>query len=1506
MPVVLDRIDGGGGAVTLDKIDAPAKKPILLDTIEPDSQEFPNSVNLTHIEQDEADTQDRRPSNQAEIDRGLKDAPTPEARQAIEEERDRINTAPTAAAPRGAGLDGRVAPAATAAPNRSIKDSTSAESLRAPAAAVPAVQNQLPPAPARPAGVNRPVSGPTPAAGTPRPVAAALKPPKAASVGLRPPADLYYDPKSSHAIERRLATDVVPGLVETGVGGLYNMYAGGLSAVPAAIAAAFPDESDKTSSYIDRFVDLHRDMSHSLEYEARTDTGKAANEYIGKAVEWGLDVIGDVAYNAGGPAMGAYVKGASAALLALAGMKGGLGLKPEKAIDRTMEPKFDPLTSDVADPRPEPTGAGNVLRPRFDEARKDPRQLTEIEIIGGGGTEPSLTKLPDVPIPRSEKPRIRLTPEQVTGRTLPGQNEVSTPMASAAFVEPERTVSQTTPNRDAPVPRGADPVLDKAVPVDLFDPMFKMGGDPVARPDPSPTAVEGVPERAAAKADELPPAPGPATTPEQDVGYTTPDPDAEYTAFRQIASDSRKGGTAGGTQYVKLPQNLLWKGLTGKVDAALFDAGKQFKTESTDPKVRADATANKAKAFDKLQEQLRYLMFEDKSIPAEAKAPYREFLTDDGTQISRDKLIRGATGYNVRVSTIMKNARRANEGQGVAIEVPSWRGKGDMPTPEGSPKPAPRRGPDDLPQAPKPLPKKREGAAGIDYNRDSLLTAIRKLGGIDKGAVLDITGESKVMPDLRQVFTDKGKSIDDMVAQLADEGYIPAGAAADVDGGVQWLRDAVRAEADGEKSYSAKGDEDARFAAMRDEFGPGTLGAFGFNPTIFKRGLKAMANALDRNTPKAARGWMDAAQGARDVALPGLGTAWAYARKVAAAKQAAEHDIYHKTDLPTLTRDWNSAMTAARVLDPNYMQTLARPTTVREVIQQTELARRHTAKIEMHREALASGMASPVPLPGYSRVMLEDMLTKSGRPLWVLNEAKPIFEQMVGAHDVAAQTLRNKSLLGAAEALNHASVGVIMIDPMFHALTVAGRAAPFVLNKAGGNSVLFKLGDAGRLLQDRDAMYQLFKERGYQPMRVRQSMNALGGQMGTVEKIFRDNGLGKPYDFWHYVHNKIMVGTVNRIQAAVYLMKVDDLLKDGFPRDVAETSASRFANMIGGNLPKEEMNAVWHQILGASLFSRGYTSTVVRQTTRAIVQDKILMAALQRKGYSPDMVAKAVDAHRADLAKALMLDYFVMQATGNIINYAMTADVEDRNGKVRRHWAFENKPRDRPMGTKPDASDYLFPDRIAIGKTKDGTQDLYMENPLRTTRDQFLFFMQGKELAAGEKPRWLSRKIGTVLGLAEDTALGEQRGGRPMRDSLDVAANVADRMTPFDFRSAAEATRLASFDYFTDALSSALSDPVITGLKVIGLQPHPENPDPTAAASRKVQAAQNKVWAEAAEIRSHWDKMGEGARAAAVKRMEAIGPKVGIKEHTLERYMSEQEATKGQRKRARQGEEIFE
>jgi len=94
--------------------------------------------------------------------------------------------------------------------------------------------------------------------------------------------------------------------------------------------------------------------------------------------------------------------------------------------------------------------------------------------------------------------------------------------------------------------------------------------------------------------------------------------------------------------------------------------------------------------------------------------------------------------------------------------------------------------------------------AKFNAGRDSVLTAIVKLGGLDATQRLDLTGERHAQWSVSFVgslFRNDGLALDDMATLLSQYGYLSPVELEDVDGGVQALRDKIRDELDGVRTH---------------------------------------------------------------------------------------------------------------------------------------------------------------------------------------------------------------------------------------------------------------------------------------------------------------------------------------------------------------------------------------------------------------------------------------------------------------------------------------------------------------------------------------------------------------------------------------------------------------------------------------------------------------------------------------------------------------------------------
>jgi len=102
-------------------------------------------------------------------------------------------------------------------------------------------------------------------------------------------------------------------------------------------------------------------------------------------------------------------------------------------------------------------------------------------------------------------------------------------------------------------------------------------------------------------------------------------------------------------------------------------------------------------------------------------------------------------------------------------------------------------------QANAPKPEAAVAAKKPARASGDLLQRIKQLGGIDGAQALDITGENRAPGGWRFAFKNGGTGLDDLATQLAAEGFsIDTN---DVDGGVQQLRDMIRAHINGERSF---------------------------------------------------------------------------------------------------------------------------------------------------------------------------------------------------------------------------------------------------------------------------------------------------------------------------------------------------------------------------------------------------------------------------------------------------------------------------------------------------------------------------------------------------------------------------------------------------------------------------------------------------------------------------------------------------------------------------------
>jgi hypothetical protein len=300
------------------------------------------------------------------------------------------------------------------------------------------------------------------------------------------------------------------------------------------------------------------------------------------------------------------------------------------------------------------------------------------------------------------------------------------------------------------------------------------------------------------------------------------------------------------------------------------------------------------------------------------------------------------------------------------------------------------------------------------------------------------------------------------------------------------------------------------------------------------------------------------------------------------------------------------------------------------------------------------------------------------------------------------------------------------------------------------------------------------------------------------------------------------------------------------------------ANLLAGNLAKETMRPGWYTALGLGLFSRSYTSTVIRQVTRAFTEDKVLAASLKEAGVKPAEIERALNGYQKELRFALMLDYAAYQIQSNALNYFMTgaSNEPDKNGKPGAHLIYENKG-----NTTKDA---FAPERVFITRNEDGSS-FYLRSPNRTTLDQLLFLEGvGEAEQGGDLPRWVRNKANPLaMGVARQ--IGIRDYGKPMGDTAATVANVASsylptRELPWEL---AESFREGNADLVKSAFMTELSKTLTTipgfvsalsntmGAQVREYPPGYEESKGTGEGYKKEQMLRDRI----SEIKPHWDDM---------------------------------------------------
>lgn len=727
---------------------------------------------------------------------------------------------------------------------------------------------------------------------------------------------------------------------------------------------------------------------------------------------------------------------------------------------------------------------------------------------------------------------------------------------------------------------------------------------------------------------------------------------------------------------------------------------------------------------------------------------------------------------------------------------------------------------------------------------------------------------------------------------------------------VRWGEDIREA---GERDTEVMTDE----AALKS-YGPGALGSNPmFDPAAIRDTVKWVASGLEKPTQQV-RKWVNAVQAVPESAKGVLAPVWKYAREVAFAKERAQRDSVVTDPKPEFVRqvkeDYAKAVDEAKRLNPKYSPEA--PKTLREAIVNTERARREGAKMRMQRELYEKGFAvkgsEGADWKEFKRPVgaFNDLIGPDGQLLRIRRDAYDVVDQMVGAHDIAEQRAYEKSLLGAVESTSHGIVGWLMMLPQFHIMTTAGKGVIYAAPGINRSSILTFGSKAVKSLSDRKEFEDMMKH-GFQPFALRAKLEPMGAIPGTVERGMKSIGMSKPYETYQWIHKNLVANAVNTIQASFYHMRIDQLKRSAEKAgekvtpermDVFKSTAAQDSNLIGGNLPREEMQRAVFRGLGATLFSRGLSVSTIRMLTRSFENNRIIEAYAREKGFSKTEAATIMQRNRNFILGSLVLDYAMLQIFANAINWYTTSQTQEPDGKEGGHFVWENQGSDNSQKLLPTN---IFLYRETDKKGEPTGRGVYMSSPIRTMRDIIEWGMAPFEIAQGKPPKVLHNKISVPLSTVMDSYTGEDWAGRPLSGPTDVASNLASKMAPSPFqdvpKAAGESVKSGNWSFTAEAIKKALNgDTAIPVL--LGMQPRIAPNDPTTIMLSTKQSKEEKdLWARVSRVKQMARSMDPEVREQEIEAVLESARKLqmsGQRINQISRVMRSEAPSRSQRKAA--------
>ena len=313
----------------------------------------------------------------------------------------------------------------------------------------------------------------------------------------------------------------------------------------------------------------------------------------------------------------------------------------------------------------------------------------------------------------------------------------------------------------------------------------------------------------------------------------------------------------------------------------------------------------------------------------------------------------------------------------------------------------------------------------------------------------------------------------------------------------------------------------------------------------------------------------------------------------------------------------------------------------------------------------------------WEKVLYDDGSTVFDKvPLFIHNDFRgpltAVIGKMTGKIYNAMMTIREKAMVA------------IMYSPVIHNLVEYSRALPTMPGKV----LTFKVYRVGGVAkEDYKLMSEAMEVGGLAPIGSRFAFdqevssilelpNVVPGRSWTAkalgylgEKIF-DLDSGTKIRRWvdvagNFWHNTLLWDQVAKLQAGIYVITRDHLIKKGYDRATAVRMAAHLANRYAGSLPLEAMSTEARKVANLVFFSRSFTFGnlgVIKDMVTGLPKD--LQAQIMRDA-GPGELGRIKSFGRKKAQMAFMLDIAIGLVSTTLLASAINVLLRDKNFLVK-------------------------------------------------------------------------------------------------------------------------------------------------------------------------------------------------------------------------------------------------